>query len=144
MNHLDIYNTSYGKKKGRESNWHFDSRPLKVENRPNFLVCRWCVTHRWKAFDKGYNFAVDVIAIGGLHVKLCSPKVAKAWARGISGLAFGSPGTIGHLDVAPMERCRDYYMGEGGGFPRIRAVVSLVSPKLPVVCPSTKGAPTQY
>jgi len=30
-------------------------------------------------------------------------------------------------------------MGEGGGFPRIRAVVSQVSPELPVVCPSTKG-----
>jgi hypothetical protein len=35
-------------------------------------------------------------------------------------------------------------MGEGGGFPRVRAVVSLVSlvsPGLPVACPSTKGAP---
>jgi hypothetical protein len=32
-------------------------------------------------------------------------------------------------------------MGEGGGFPRIRVVVSLVNPKLPVACPSTKGAP---
>jgi len=32
-------------------------------------------------------------------------------------------------------------MGEGGGFPRIRAVVSLVNPGLPVACPSTKGAP---
>jgi hypothetical protein len=32
-------------------------------------------------------------------------------------------------------------MGEGGGFPRVRAVVSLVSPELPVACPSTKGAP---
>jgi hypothetical protein len=32
-------------------------------------------------------------------------------------------------------------MGEGGGFPRIRAVVSLVSLELLVVCPSTKGAP---
>jgi hypothetical protein len=32
-------------------------------------------------------------------------------------------------------------MGEGGGFPQIRAVVSLVSPKSPVVCLSTKGAP---
>jgi hypothetical protein len=28
MNHLDIGNTSYGKKKGRESNWQFDSWPL--------------------------------------------------------------------------------------------------------------------
>jgi hypothetical protein len=31
-------------------------------------------------------------------------------------------------------------MGEGGGFPRIRAVVSLVNPELPVACPNTKGA----
>jgi hypothetical protein len=32
-------------------------------------------------------------------------------------------------------------MGGGGGFPRVQAVVSLVSPELPVACPSTKGAP---
>jgi len=31
-------------------------------------------------------------------------------------------------------------MGEGGGFPRVRAMVK-VSPELPVACPSTKGAP---
>ncbi len=30
-------------------------------------------------------------------------------------------------------------MGEGGGFPQVRAVVSLVSLELPVACPSTKG-----
>jgi hypothetical protein len=30
-------------------------------------------------------------------------------------------------------------MGECGGFPRVQAVVSLVSPKLPVACLSTKG-----
>ncbi len=32
-------------------------------------------------------------------------------------------------------------MGEGGGFPRVRAVVSQMSPELPVACPSTKGVP---
>jgi len=32
-------------------------------------------------------------------------------------------------------------MGEGGGFPRIRVVVSLVSLELPVACLSTFGAP---
>jgi hypothetical protein len=31
-------------------------------------------------------------------------------------------------------------MKEGGGFPRVQAVVSFVSPGLPVACPSTKGA----
>ncbi len=28
--HLDIFRPRYGQKKGRESNWQFDSRPLKV------------------------------------------------------------------------------------------------------------------
>jgi hypothetical protein len=46
-----------------------------------------------------------------------------------------------HLDVIPVEWCKVYYMGEGGGFPRVRAVVNLVSPESPVTCPSTKGAP---
>ncbi len=33
IGHLDICSPSYGQKKGRESNWQFDSRPLKVRNR---------------------------------------------------------------------------------------------------------------
>ncbi len=40
-----------------------------------------------------------------------------------------------------MERHRKYYMGEGGGFPQIGVVVSLMSRELHVPCPSTKGAP---
>ncbi len=39
MSHLDIFSPSYGQKKGRESNWQFDSRPLKVRNRPLSDVC---------------------------------------------------------------------------------------------------------
>jgi hypothetical protein len=46
----------------------------------------------------------------------------------ISGLPLGSFGTKNHLDVAPMERCRVYYKGESGGFPQVRAVVSLICP----------------
>ncbi len=44
----------------------------------------------------------------------------------ISGLQLGSPGKKSHLDVASAECRREYYMGEGGGFPRVRAVVCLV------------------
>jgi len=36
---------------------------------------------------------------------------------------------------------KEYYKGEGGGFPRIWAVVSQVSPRLPVACPNTKSVP---
>ncbi len=32
-------------------------------------------------------------------------------------------------------------MGEGGGFPRVQAVVNHVSPRLLVACPSTANAP---
>jgi hypothetical protein len=56
----------------------------------------------------------------------------------VSGLLLGSPGVNSHLDAGAVERRREYYMREGGGFPRVRAVVSFVSPGLPVACPSTK------
>jgi hypothetical protein len=99
VTHLDIWNTSYGQKKGRKSNWQFDSRPLKVGNWPDFLVCRWRATYRWKALNNGYNFALDLISIKGLHTKLCGPKVAGVPTLGISRLPFESPKTKCHLDV---------------------------------------------
>jgi hypothetical protein len=70
MTHLDICNTSYGKKKGQESNWQFDSRPRNVGNRTDFRACRWCATHYWKALDESYNFSWDLIPIRGLNTKL--------------------------------------------------------------------------
>jgi hypothetical protein len=91
MAHLNIW--SYGQKKGWESNWQFDSRPLKVKNRPDSLVCRQRATYHWKALDKSYNFASDFVAIEGLHRKLCTFKVARIPIMPISGLQLGSPGT---------------------------------------------------
>jgi hypothetical protein len=76
MTHLDIWNTSYDQKKGWESNWQFDSRPLKVRNRPDFLLFKWRATYHWKALDEGYNFALNFISIRGLIAKLWAPKVA--------------------------------------------------------------------
>jgi hypothetical protein len=101
ITHLDIWNTSYGQKKSQESNCQFDSRPLKVENRPNFLAWRWRETYRWKDLDKGYNFALDIISIRGLHAKLWGPKVAGVPTLAILGLPLGSLRTKSHLDVGP-------------------------------------------
>jgi hypothetical protein len=144
MTHLNTWNTSYGQKKARESNWQFDSRPLRIRNRPNFLLCRWHDTYCWKDPDEGYNFALDLISIWSLQRKLWGPKVARVPSLGISGLPFGNPRTKCHLDVALMERHRVYYKGEGGGFPQVRAVMSLVNLSLPVARPSTKGAQTMH
>jgi hypothetical protein len=138
MTHLDTWNTSYGKKKGQESNWQFDSRPLKIENRPDSLVCRCRATYRWKALDKDYNFILDLISIGGLKTKLWAPKVVEIPTLGISRLPFRSPGTKCHLDAGLVARHRGDYKGESGGFPQVWAVVSLVSSSLPMVRPNTK------
>jgi hypothetical protein len=59
----------------------------------------------------------------------------------VSRLLLGSPGIKSHSDVGAVERRRKYYMGEGGGFPRVRAVVNFVNLESPVACPSTKSAP---
>ncbi len=141
IGHLDIYNISYGKKKCRESNYQFDSRPLKVKNRPDPNACRWSATHRWENLEKSYKFALDLILIGGLSKELWSLKVPKVQTGIVSRLLFGSPRTKSHSDVGAAEKHRVYYMGEGDGFPQVQAVMSEVSPELPVACPSTKGAP---
>jgi hypothetical protein len=63
IGHLDIYRPSYGQKRGRESNWQFDSRPLKVGNRPLPEVRIGSAIRRWKDLDEGYKFGLDLIAI---------------------------------------------------------------------------------
>ncbi len=55
---------------------------------------------------------------------------------------MGVLGQKGHLDVGLVERRKEYYMGEGDDFPQVRVVASLMSPKSPVACPSTKSVTT--
>ncbi len=119
------------KRRGRESNCQFDSQPLKVGNRPLPDVRFRNATRRWKALDESYIFALDRIAIGGLLAKLWGSKVSRVPFGAISGLPLGSLGKNSHLDVASMESYRVYYKGEGGGFPQVWAVVSLVCPCCP-------------
>jgi hypothetical protein len=144
MSHLDICNTSYGQKKDWEWNWQFDSQPLKVRNRPDLGVYRWNATHRWKALEESYKFALDLISIGGRSWELWASKVPRVQTGTISRLHLGSPGTKSHSNAGAMGKRREYYMGEGGGFPRVQAVVSLVSPRLPVACPDTKSVQNEF
>ncbi len=57
---------------------------------------------------------------------------------GISGLPFGNPGIKCHLHVGLVERHRVYYKGEGGGFPQVWVMMSLVNPSLPMAHLSIK------
>jgi hypothetical protein len=75
IGHLDIFSPSYGQKKGRESNWQFDSQPLKVRNRPALDV-RWrSATRRWKDLNEGYNIGLDLVPIRGRGEELWRSKV---------------------------------------------------------------------
>jgi hypothetical protein len=56
----------------------------------------------------------------------------------------GSLRTKCHLDVGLVERHITYYKGEGGGFPKVGAMVNLVSPSLYVIRPSIKSAQTMH
>ncbi len=58
---------------------------------------------------------------------------------GILRLPLGSLGTKCHLGVGPMARHKLYYKGEGGGFPQVRVVMSLVSLSLLMARPNTKS-----
>ncbi len=144
MSHLDICSSSYGQKKGRESNWQFDSRPLKLGNWPEFDVCRSSATWSWKALKESYKIILDLIPIRGLSKKLGMPKVSGVQTGTVSGLLLGNPRKKCHSNVASAESCREYYKGEGGGFPRVRAVVSQVSPRLPMTCPNTKRVQNEF
>jgi hypothetical protein len=136
MSHSDICSTSYGQKKGRESNCQFDSRLLKVGNRPNPSVCRWSATHRRKALKESYKFALDLIPIRGLSWELWAPKVPRVQTGTVSGLFLGSLETKSRLDVGATERRREWgrwWLPPSPGRGEPSEFV------LPVACPNTKS-----
>jgi hypothetical protein len=59
------------------------------------------------------------------------PKLQESWLARFRDSHSGVPGEKNHLDVGPVEKCRVYYKGEGGGFPQVRVVVNLVCPCCP-------------
>ncbi len=81
IGHLDICSPSYGQKKGRESNWQFDSRPLKVGNWPLVDIRFEGAIRLWKDLNEGYKFGLDLVAI-----RLCSREL---WAPKVLGLHPG-------------------------------------------------------
>ncbi len=56
-----------------------------------------------------------------------SPKSRESHLGRFRDSHSGVPGEKSHLDVSSVASHRVYYKGKGGGFPQVRAVVSLVS-----------------
>jgi hypothetical protein len=87
----------------RESNYQFDSRPLKVGNRPLPDIYRRSEIGHWKALEESYNFGSDLTLIGGQSREMWAPKVPGVQPKIVSGLLLGSLGKKCHSDVAPAE-----------------------------------------
>jgi hypothetical protein len=126
--HLDIWNTSYGQKTGRESNCQFDSQQKKSRIDPIYLAAD-DVRH---TVGKLSTRATTLFQTAP-RSKVCSqnygaPKLWESWLARFWDSHSGVSGDKSHLDVGPVERCRVYYKGEGDGFPQVQAVVSLVCP----------------
>ncbi len=119
IGHSDICSLSYGQKKGRRestsSRRHLEKCDTTLKSFQRDLQL-WFRTHPDSNSGRG---AMAVQSSGSL-------------AGTLLGFHFGSPNKMCHSNVASATSRREYYMGEGGGFPRVRAVVSLV-------CPSARG-----
>jgi len=72
-----------------------------------------------KLSTRAKNISLNLTSIRGFHTKLWASKVMKVSILGILGFQLESPETKLHLGVNPMARHREYYKGEGGGFPQV-------------------------
>jgi hypothetical protein len=70
-----------------------------------------------KPFNEGYNFFLEFTSIEGLYKKLWASKVIGVPISRIVGFLTWESQEKKHLDVGFMACHREYYKGEGGGFP---------------------------
>jgi hypothetical protein len=132
IDNSNICSPSYGQKKGRESNWQFDSRPLKVGNRCLLDIRLECATWRWKDLDEGYNFGSDLVAIQLCSRELWQFKVPRVPPGRFRDSISGVP-TICAIRMPPPWRGAENTIGSKVvAYSRVRAVMSLV-------CPSARG-----
>jgi hypothetical protein len=115
IGHLDICSPSYGQKKGRESNWQYDSRPLKVRNRP-FPTSKLKVQYVVEKISTRATSLVQTLlqsdfAIGSYELPKSRDFTRDSFGT-ISGLQPGSPGSPGkkwHSGVGAAECHKVYY-----------------------------------
>ncbi len=92
--HLDIQHTSYGQKKGWESNCQFDFQPLKVENHLDFLARRWCATSVGNILMR----AITLLMISFLS-EVCTQNYGPPKSYDCQVWEFWGVGSLGQNDV---------------------------------------------
>jgi len=116
-----------GEKKDKSQSVNLTPNHGKVENHPELHEFRRHATYPWKDLNKDHNFALNVTSIGGLHKTLWASEVAGVLILGIVRLSIWKSWEKYHLDVTFMACHKKYYKKEGGGFPQVRAIMSLMN-----------------
>jgi hypothetical protein len=124
----DICSPSYGQKKGWESNWQFDSQPLKVGNRPVLDVRFGSATWRCKDLDEGYNFGSYLVAIRLYSRELWRFKVLRVPLGQIRDSISGVLGICAIWMPPPWRAAKNTIGSKVVAYSQVRAVVSLVCP----------------
>jgi hypothetical protein len=150
MSHSDIRSRSYVQKKGRESNWQFDSRPLKIGNRINLgidptSVRAGGVQHTIRKLSRRTRSLLQTSSRLEVWAKSYElPKSRESKPRQFRD-NFRTPTWESQdkkpFGCGPRGVTHNILYGGRWWFPQVQAVVSQVSLELPVACLSTKGAP---
>jgi hypothetical protein len=93
IGHLDIRSPSYGQKKGRESNWQFDSWPLKIDlfSTSDLRVRHVVGKSSTRATTLVQTSSQSDYAIGSYELPKSGDSTRDNFGT-ISGLQLGSPG----------------------------------------------------
>jgi len=105
---------------------NFDSRPEKGGNRLDLLGYKGCAIYLGKLSMKATTLLETTS-----RSEVCSQSYGVSKLRESQLARFrdshsGVPGEKSHLDVSSMASHKVYYKGEGGGFPQVWAMVSLM------------------
>jgi len=147
IGHLDICRVSYGQKKSRESNWQFDSRPLKVGNRPLSEVRIGSAIRRWKDLDEGYKFGSDLVEIRSRSRELWAPKVPGLHPgrfRDNFGTPFRESREFVPFGCSPHGASQSIIWGVWWWHTPESGPWWVLWSEVPMACPNTKGCPEMW
>jgi hypothetical protein len=106
IGHSDICSPSYGQKKGRESNWLPTTKSQEsMPSRHPIWACDMALERSRRGLQLWCRPRRDpTLQSGVMPVQGSGSPVGT-----ISGLHYGSPGNLCHLDVVSTASCREYY-----------------------------------
>jgi hypothetical protein len=142
MTHLDICNTSYGEKKGQESKLAIWLPTTKSQESTRIPCVQVACDTPLESFWRELQFCFRLHLNWRSEHKVIASQSCGSFNPG----SFETPlwESKKPFGCGPHGEVQSILYGGRWWLPQVRAMVSLVSLRLPVACPNTKGVPTLY